>query len=93
MIRMLIVGYAFAVRSERALCREVQVNLAYRWFCGLSIEGARAVKATTPARVATAINKEVSRFIVMPPVRRAAPNVVATLTSSPPIVTYRRVTD
>ena len=38
MIRMLIVGYAFAVRSERALCREVQVNLAYRWFCGLSIE-------------------------------------------------------
>src|SRR5499433_2688299 len=38
MIRMLIVGYAFAIRSERALCREVQVNLAYRWFCGLSIE-------------------------------------------------------
>ena len=28
----------FAIRSERALCREVQVNLAYRWFCGLSIE-------------------------------------------------------
>jgi transposase len=38
MIRMLIVGYAFAIRSERLLCREVQVNLAYRWFCGLSIE-------------------------------------------------------
>jgi transposase len=38
MIRMLVVGYAFAIRSERALCREVQVNLAYRWFCGLSIE-------------------------------------------------------
>jgi hypothetical protein len=36
MIRMLVVGYAFAIRSERALCREVQVNLAYRWFCGLS---------------------------------------------------------
>ena len=35
---MLILGYAFAIRSERALCREVQVNLAYRWFCGLSIE-------------------------------------------------------
>ena len=28
----------FAIRSERAICREVQVNLAYRWFCGLSIE-------------------------------------------------------
>jgi transposase len=39
MIRMLIIGYVFAIRSERALCREAQVNLAYRWFCGLSIEG------------------------------------------------------
>jgi transposase len=38
MIRMLIVGYVFAIRSERALCRDVRVNLAYRWFCGLSIE-------------------------------------------------------
>jgi transposase len=38
MIRMLILGYAFAIRSERALCRDVQVNFAYRWFCGLSIE-------------------------------------------------------
>jgi transposase len=34
LIRMLILGYVFAIRSERALCREVQVNLAYRWFCG-----------------------------------------------------------
>jgi transposase len=38
MIRMLIVGYVFAIRSERLLCREVEVNLAYRWFCRLSIE-------------------------------------------------------
>jgi transposase len=38
MIRMLIVGYVFAIRSERRLCAEVQVNLAYRWFCKLSIE-------------------------------------------------------
>src|SRR5260370_615023 len=38
MIRMLIIGYVFAIRSERALCRDVQVNFAYRWFCGLSIE-------------------------------------------------------
>jgi transposase len=36
MVRMLVVGYVFAIRSERALCRDVQVNLAYRWFCGLS---------------------------------------------------------
>ena len=38
MLRMLILGYVFGIRSERALVREVQVNLAYRWFCGLSIE-------------------------------------------------------
>jgi transposase len=38
MIRMLIVGYVFAIRSERRICAEVQVNLAYRWFCKLSIE-------------------------------------------------------
>lgn len=40
MLRMLIIGYVFAIRSERQLCAEVQVNLAYRWFCGLSIEDA-----------------------------------------------------
>jgi transposase len=38
MIRMLIVGYVFAIRSERRLCAEAQVNLAYRWFCKLGIE-------------------------------------------------------
>src|SRR5690348_12439076 len=40
MIRMLILGYVFAIRSERQLCREVQVNLAYRWFCDLGLEDA-----------------------------------------------------
>ena len=39
-IRMLVVGYVFAIRSERLICREVQVNLAYRWFCKLGIEDA-----------------------------------------------------
>ena len=34
MIRMLIVGYCFGVRSERRLCEEVHLNLAYRWFSG-----------------------------------------------------------
>ena len=38
MIRMLIVGYVFAIRSERQICREVRVNLAYRWFCDLGLE-------------------------------------------------------
>jgi len=38
MIGMLIVGYVFAIRSERRICAEVRVNLAYRWFCKLGIE-------------------------------------------------------
>jgi len=40
MIQMLIIGYVFAIRSERQICREVQVNLAYRWFCDLGLEDA-----------------------------------------------------
>jgi IS5 family transposase len=39
MIRMLIVGYCFGIRSERRLCEEVHLNLAYRWFCQLGLEG------------------------------------------------------
>jgi transposase len=38
MLRMLIIGYVFGLRSERLLCREVQVNFAYRWFCKLGLE-------------------------------------------------------
>jgi transposase len=38
MIRMLIVGYSFGIRSERRLCEEVHLNLAYRWFCHLGLE-------------------------------------------------------
>src|SRR3954466_12516696 len=40
MIRMLIVGYCFGIRSERRLCEEVHLNLAYRWFCRLDLEAA-----------------------------------------------------
>ncbi len=40
MIRMLIVGYCYSIRSERRLCREVELNLAYRWFCRLGLEDA-----------------------------------------------------
>ena len=39
LIRMLIVGYCFGIRSERRLCEEVHLNLAYRWFCRLSLDG------------------------------------------------------
>jgi transposase len=39
MMRMLIVGYCFGIRSERRLCEEVHLNLAYRWFCRLGLAG------------------------------------------------------
>ena len=38
MLRMLLIGYCFSIRSDRRLCQEVKVNLAYRWFCGLGLE-------------------------------------------------------
>src|SRR4051795_13329399 len=38
-IRMLIVGYCLGIRSERRLCEEVHLNLAYRWFCRLGLDG------------------------------------------------------
>jgi len=39
MIRILLIGYCFGIRSERRLCEEVHLNLAYRWFCRLGLEG------------------------------------------------------
>lgn len=39
LIRMLIVGYCYGIRSERRLCEEVHLNPAYRWFCRLGLEG------------------------------------------------------
>ena len=38
LIRMMVVGYLYGITSERRLCREVQLNLGYRWFCGLTLE-------------------------------------------------------
>ena len=38
LIRMLLVGYSYSIRSERGLCQEVEMNLAYRWFCRLGLE-------------------------------------------------------
>jgi len=40
LIRMLLVGYCHGIRSERRLCEEVHLNLAYRWFCRLGLDGA-----------------------------------------------------
>lgn len=38
LVRMLVIGYCFGIRSERRLCEEVHLNLAYRWFCQLGLE-------------------------------------------------------
>lgn len=35
---MLVIGYSFGIRSERRLCEETHLNLAYRWFCRLGLE-------------------------------------------------------
>src|SRR3954469_6840446 len=46
MLRMLIVGYCMGIRSERRLCDEVHLNLAYRWFCRLGLDGKVADHST-----------------------------------------------
>ena len=50
MIRMLLIGYCYSIRSERRLCDEVRFNLAYRWFCGLGLEAAVPPKADSESR-------------------------------------------
>lgn len=39
MLRMLLIGYLYGIRSERRLVEEIHLNLAYRWFCKLGLEG------------------------------------------------------
>ena len=48
MIRMLLVGYCLGMRSERQLCEEINLNLAYRWFCRLSITDKVPDHSTSP---------------------------------------------
>jgi transposase len=38
MVRMMLLGYCYSIRSDRRLCQEVEMNLAYRWFCRLGLE-------------------------------------------------------
>jgi transposase len=52
MIRMLVIGYCFAIRSERHLCEEVDLNLAYRWFCRLGLDGKVASSSQPENRLA-----------------------------------------
>ncbi len=50
MIRMLIVGYSFGIRSERRLCDDVHLNLVYRWFCRLGLDGKVPNRSRTPKK-------------------------------------------
>ena len=52
MLRMLIVGYCCGIRSERQLCEEVELNLAYRWFCKLDLEDEGPASLDTVGRPA-----------------------------------------
>ena len=40
MFKMLLIGYLYGIKSERRLVEEVQLNIAYRWFCGFELDDA-----------------------------------------------------
>ena len=54
MVRMLIVGYCYGIRFERRLCEEVELHLAYRWFCRLDLDDTRHSRSIGMAGSATA---------------------------------------
>ena len=55
MMRPLIVGYCLGIRSEHRLCEEVHLNLAYRWFCRLGLDG-DVPDPSTSSKTATAVS-------------------------------------
>jgi transposase len=71
MIRMLLIGYCYSIRSERRLCDEVRFNLAYRWFCGLGLA------AAVPHHSTFSVNRH-GRFRAGDAFRRVFESVVAT---------------
>ena len=62
MLRMLIVGYCCGIRFERKLCEEVELRLAYRWFCRLALDDkvplTRHSQSIATAASATAISSD-----------------------------------
>src|SRR6185503_16109079 len=62
MIRMLIIGYCFGIRSERRLCEEVHLNLAYRWFCRLGLDNP-VPEHSTSRRTVSAAFALAARFV------------------------------
>ena len=64
MIRMLLVGYCYGIRSERRLCQEIELHLAYRWFCKLVLDDAIPHHSTFSAnRLGRFRDSEVLRHI------------------------------
>ena len=77
MIRMLLIGYCFGIRSERRLCEEIHLNLAYRWFCHFDLEDkvpdhSTLNSSTRPGRAAP-----------LPAERRAGPRPAAGFAGAP----------
>ena len=58
MIRMLLVGYCFGIRSERCLCDEIHLNLAYRWFCRLGLDGPCQITRRSPRTTEWPLRRE-----------------------------------
>lgn len=64
LFKMLLVGYRYGITSERRLAREIQLNLAYRWFLGYDLEEAvpdHSVLSKARARLSTAVFEEFFR--------------------------------
>ncbi len=61
MMRMLIVGYCMGIRSERRLCEEIHLNLAYRWFCDLGLDGRVPDHSTFSRNRHPAVEPEVTK--------------------------------
>src|ERR1700745_1543482 len=60
MIRMLLIGYCFGIRSERRLCDEVHLNLAYLWFCRLGLDGQCRITRRFPGTGMAASGRAIS---------------------------------
>ena len=93
MIRMLIIGYCFGIRSERRLCEEVRLNLAYRWFCRLSIEDQVPDHSTfSKNRHGRFRDADTFRFVFEQVLQPGIPFFRCSKTNaSPPILYYRSI--
>jgi transposase len=60
MMRMLIIGYRMGIRSERRLCGEVHLNLAYRWFCRLGLDGHTTATADSGRAISCGVSLRLS---------------------------------